>query len=105
MPEDHDIERLKVGDLAPFVFGMAEVTEIYARKVDIHGAPFVCYYVKHGSHNGTMSASMKVGEIIRSFPACDKFNSAELDTLEKEMRTDAGIMVGRCRADGHFITA
>ena len=102
MPEADDVRNLKVGAVAPGCFGDSEVTEIYALQQDLHGAWFVCYYVRHGSNNGTMSESMKAGELIRDWALCRDFTSAEIDSIELRMRKANGITDGKCRADGAF---
>jgi hypothetical protein len=85
MPTREDVQNLKVGDIAPYVFGMDIVTSIYALDVDISGRAFVCYYVRQGD-NGTISASMKEGELVRTMRLCNAHTSAELDSIESAMR-------------------
>jgi hypothetical protein len=58
VPTRQDIDGLKVGDVAPFVFGESPVTEIYARNTDANGKRFVCFYVNFGP-NSQMSSEMK----------------------------------------------
>lgn len=86
MPSEADVRELKIGDLAPDCFGrLSKVTEIFARDVDIHGDRFVCYYTEFGA-NGSMSHSMKEGELVRTVPLTAALNSAECDQLESDMR-------------------
>jgi len=103
LPEASDVANLKVGDVVPSCFGLSEVTEIFARGTDVHGADFVCFYVKSGS--GTMSVGMKAGELVRSFAACRDFNSNDLDQLEYALRAEAGIVDGKCRRETHWAVA
>ena len=85
IPEASDVADLKVGDKALNVWGeFAEVTDVTARSVDIHGAPFVCYYTRDGS--GWISAGMKAGELVRTMPLTRLLDSAACDALEREMR-------------------
>lgn len=91
VPELSDVTELKVGDLAPNCFGgLAKVTRIYARSKDRNGAEFVCYYAAMNEsdtpENGCgCSASMKVGELVRTVALTGRLNSAECDALEQEM--------------------
>ena len=92
MPTTADVANLKVGDLAPDCFGrMSRVTRIFARKEDINGNLFVCYYCAMNENdtaeNGCgCSASMKAGELVRTVALTGLLKSAECDALEEEMR-------------------
>jgi hypothetical protein len=84
MPERMDIENLEVGMCAPNCFGgLSTVIEISCKKEDIKGKLFVCYCVKHGS--GSISMSMKEGELIRDVETCSFFTSNELLVIERDM--------------------
>ena len=88
MPEKQDIENLKVGDLALDCFGrFAEVTEISARKTDIEGKLFVCYYTKFGP-GSYISMSMKEEELARTSNLYGFFDSSKLRQIEKDMRNN-----------------
>lgn len=82
MPTRKNIEDLKVGDVAPFVFGESKVVEIHARREDVNGRLFVCYYVEWGANGGRMSASMKEGEIVRTLAVTNAYTSSEIHDLE-----------------------
>lgn len=82
IPERSDIENLMVGDVAPNVFGHAEVTRIAYVGEDLKGRKYVGYYTKL-SENSQISASMKEGELIRSLHVCKLFTSHELDIIER----------------------
>lgn len=72
-PTREDVENLKVGDLAPDCFGkMRRVTEIFARREDINGKLFVCFYTEFGERS-TMSGSMKEDEIVATTEISSKF--------------------------------
>jgi hypothetical protein len=53
------IESLRLGDLAPDPFGkLSKITKIYARREDINGKLFICYYTEF-SPNSQISNSLK----------------------------------------------
>ena len=84
-PSRSYIEQVRVGSLVPNCFGkLAEVTEIYARKDDIHGKLFVCFYTKM-SEGATVSGSLKEGELFRSVATSYWGTSAQLDEIEKNI--------------------
>lgn len=91
VPELADVENLKVGDGAPNCFGgFARVTRIFARSVDKNGKAFVCYYAamseRDTPENGCgCSASMKVGELIRTVALSGVLTSAQCDEIEREL--------------------
>jgi hypothetical protein len=75
-PTREDIESLKIGDLAPDCFGnVSKVVTIFAKKEDISGKLFACYYVEFGSNGGTISNSIKEGEPVPTIPATSKYFS------------------------------
>ena len=93
MPEVADVENLAVGDMAPSCWGrLQRVAEIAYRGVDLHGAPFVGFYVEDGVNGGRMSASLKAGELVRTVPMSGgKFTSAWADRQEDDMRREFGL--------------
>jgi hypothetical protein len=85
IPTKHEIINLEVGSLAPDFNGkMKEVTEIVARGKDVNGKLFVNYYTKFGNL-GSVSNSMKEGELDRNLPLCNEYTSSELDDIEAKM--------------------
>ena len=88
MPTREQVQSLKVGDFALDCFGkMREVVEVYAQKDDIIGRAFVCYYTKTSETSST-SMSMKEDEIVRTADLCNKYKSAEIDAIERQMRVE-----------------
>lgn len=83
IPTKEDIDSVAIGrhELSPFG-QWKKVTEIYARGKDEAGRSYVCFYVEM-SETGSISQSMKEGELIRTLPLCNKLNSAECNELEK----------------------
>ncbi len=85
IPTLHDIESLKVGDMAPDCFGkMNQVIKVEHKGKDINGKLFVCYHTWF-SHATTISMSMKEDELVRHVGTSAKFTSYELDDIEKDM--------------------
>jgi len=82
IPTVEDIESLTVGDSAPYVMGIGEVSEVFARGEDLNGRIFACYYV-WTSPTSRMSASMKVGEVVRTLALCNALSSAQIDEVER----------------------
>lgn len=82
-PTREEIAAIEVGSEAPDAFGkLARVVEITARKEDIHGKLFICYYTTW-SENARMSNSMKEGEIVRTVDLSRAHTSAEIDAVER----------------------
>lgn len=82
-PTRADVEAVTVGELAPDCFGyMAEVKEIFARQEDCNGKLFVCYYTKHGGNGGSVSNSIKEGQVCRDVGTTRAFKSGELDKYD-----------------------
>jgi hypothetical protein len=76
------IETLQVGDFAPNGFGQVRTVQSIAyRGVDVNGAAYVGYYVGYGA-SGTISHSLKEGQVVRSLRLCQMLNSSEIDALE-----------------------
>lgn len=89
-PTTEEINALQVGDLAPASLGgdekgLGRVTKITARKEDINGNLFVCYYTEFGE-NAEISHSMKAGELVRTLRTSNKYTSHELDVIEQHFR-------------------
>jgi len=85
IPTRETVDNLKVGDLVINCMGrLAEVTEITARGLDIHGKAYVCFYQKFGE-NSTMSHSFKEGKLVRTVQLSGLHLAAELDQIEREM--------------------
>jgi hypothetical protein len=83
IPTRVEIESLKEGDLAPDCFGhWRRVTRIYAGGNDINGKAYVYYYTEFGV-NGSISNSLKEGQINRTITLTAKYSSHELDVLEE----------------------
>jgi hypothetical protein len=73
IPTRKEIEDLKPGDLALDCFGKYnEVVEIYAKREDINGRLFACFYTKFGE-NATISGSYKEDRLIRTIPLSGKY--------------------------------
>lgn len=90
VPTREQVESLQVGDIAPGCFGPAEVTEIFASGYSIPEdgeRAFVCYYTRHTA-TSTISASMKEGELVRTLATSNAYTSAELDSIERELRQE-----------------
>jgi hypothetical protein len=87
VPEQSDIDNIKVGDLAPDCFGKLQiVTDIFHRGKDRNGKDFVCYRTRFfGCEKTTITNTMKVGELLRTVALTNYLNSAECDKLEYEM--------------------
>ena len=63
VPSREDIESLQVGDIAPYCFGNARVTRIYARGIcQANNRAYVLYYVEQGP-NSQMSAEATEGQM------------------------------------------
>lgn len=61
------IEGLKVGDTVLNIYGgESQITDIFARGLDLKGKLFVCYYETNGK--GTWSGSLKEGEVPYVMP-------------------------------------
>lgn len=87
IPDEDFVKSLKLGDYAPNSMGAwSKVVEITAQKDDIHGVPFICYYVEFGSNGGSISSSMKAGELMRTVRLSRYYKSLELDDIEQEMK-------------------
>ena len=85
IPTKQDVLNVEVGSKAPHVFGrLSEVVEVYAKKQDINGKWFVCYYVKYGKH-GKISHSLKEDELDRTLALSTHYTSHELDNIETEI--------------------
>ncbi len=83
------IAGLQVGDKAPNAFGQwREVVEIFARREDISGRLFVCYYTDFGRFAGRLSGSLKENELHRSVPLTSRYTSAQLDVMEMTMQNN-----------------
>ena len=85
IPTLHDIESLRTGDSAYDAFGrMATIVgEVYKAK-DRNGKLFAHYYTQM-SENSTCSMGMKEGELVRHVGTSAKFNSWQLDDIERDM--------------------
>ncbi len=85
IPTLHDIESLKVGDMAMDCFGnMRQVVEVDFRGVDIRGKTYVNFKVEFGPHS-TVTQSYKEDELVRHVGTSKYFNSWQLDDIEAEM--------------------
>ena len=86
IPTLHDIESLKVGDMAMDCFGnMRQVSQITIKSTDVNGKAFVLYYTNSLTGNGQISMSMKEDELVRHVGASAKFTSHQLDDIEQDM--------------------
>lgn len=84
VPTRKQIEDLKVGDLALDCFGhIREITAIFAKKEDLQGRLFCCYYTKMG--DGSCSMSQKEGVLTRTVHLTGRYTSRELDSLEQKL--------------------
>jgi hypothetical protein len=98
VPTRNDIANLKVGDFAPSGFtDPRRVVETTARRDDIHGKLFVCYYTEFGE-NARMSGSAKEDEM--DFSVCWKVDSlhSEMEHMRGQVErklAEAAIPVGR----------
>lgn len=85
IPTRTDIESLSVGNKAMDCFGkMNEVVKVEHKGLDINGKLFVCYATWF-SHATSISMSMKEDELVRHVGTGAKFNSHQLDDIEREM--------------------
>ena len=83
-PSADDVLNLKVGDLAPDCFGEEKpITSIFARGFDVTGRAYVCYYTEFGAR-GSVSNSLKEGEIPRTLDLTSKLSSAEIAAMERQ---------------------
>ena len=64
MPTRDDINNLVVGDVAPHSLGESPVVSISYIGDDVNGKRFVGYYCQFGANGGTISGSLKEGEIL-----------------------------------------
>lgn len=63
-PTREQIDNLMVGDIVPNCFGeLRPITTIHAKREDINGKLFACFYTKFGD-NSALSGSLKEGEAI-----------------------------------------
>ncbi len=86
IPTLHDIESLKVGDIAIDCFGCeAEIVEITHRGPDRKGRIFIRYCTASGIIGGKTSMSMKEDELVRHVATSAKFTSHQLDDIEADM--------------------
>lgn len=86
VPSREWIQGLKVGRLAPNVYGQsATVTEIFAQSDDDKGRAFVCYYTDNGN-GSTISSSAKEGKLQRTLRVTRDWNSAECDAIERRLQ-------------------
>lgn len=87
IPTRQEIEDLKEGDTALNPFGeYGEITNIFARRDDVEGKLFICYYTKWGGNGSSISSCMKEGELVRHLGVCHHHNSHELRLIEKQLR-------------------
>ena len=86
IPTRQEIQSFQIGDLAPNSLSKTwqPITEIYARKQDVNGKWFICYYTKFGE-NSTISHSLKENELDRSVSLISNHTSHELDEIEKQL--------------------
>jgi hypothetical protein len=85
IPTKQDILAIEVGGIAPdFTGKLKKVTEITAKKRDINGKWFCCYYTEFGKM-GSISHSLKEDKLDLTLPLCNEYTSHELDDIEKEM--------------------
>ena len=86
IPTREQVAGIEVGGLAINTFGeMAEVTEIFAKREDVKGNLFCCYYTKFGVAGGAMSNSIKAGELYRGAYTSARFLSEQLWRIERYM--------------------
>lgn len=85
VPTRNDIINLKVGDFVPNCFPTPRrVSSITARREDVNGRMFVCFYTDEGS-NSWMSGSAKEDEM--DFSVCWKVDSlhTEMEYLRQQV--------------------
>jgi hypothetical protein len=86
VPTRDYIANLKVGDRLTNALGHdAHVTGIHARKDDINGKLFVCFYAAN-TRGFVMSDSLKEGTLQRTLPLMQKYRSVELDAIERNLQ-------------------
>ena len=86
IPSRDYIEKLEIGGLVLDAFGnWAKVTSISARKEDINGKLFACFYAEFGA-DSTMSGSVKEDCLVRTAALSSRHTSAELDAIEQTLR-------------------
>ena len=87
IPTRATIEHIEPGTLMLNCFGkLARVKEVTARGEDVNGLAYVCTRLESGTGHGTISESYKEGELLRTTDLCCKFNSHELDQIERDMK-------------------
>lgn len=87
LPSREEVTETQPGEEILTVWGRRQtVTEVYGRGDDMKGRAYVCGYATDGS--GTISASMKEGELIRTLPVTQILNSAECDEIEAFCRAN-----------------
>lgn len=85
-PSRQDIENLQVGDFAPACFGhVRRVVRITARRDDVNGKLFVCYYTEHGT-NSSISDDAKEGEMHDSVAWSVGSLHSEMEHLRAQVR-------------------
>lgn len=85
VPTREEIAGIQIGDQALDCFGrLNEVTEITARREDIKGKLFICYYTRFGPKS-QMSMSQKEGYLTRTVATSREHISVELDRIESEI--------------------
>jgi len=81
-PNRQDLEALKLGDYALNPFGsFAKIVEISFRGTDINGKYYVGYYTEFGK-NGSISNSIKEGEILPTVAITGEYNRIQLLDFE-----------------------
>jgi hypothetical protein len=96
LPTRADIESVTVGSFAPNAWGqLREVVEISAKREDIMGRLFVCYYTEFGP-GSRISDSLKQDELHRDVATSRAHTSRELDDIE-HLRTAYQCNCGQCK--------
>jgi hypothetical protein len=88
-PTREDVQAIEIGSMAPSCFGdLHEVVEVTAKREDIHGKLFCCYYTEFGP-TSRISNSVKEDELLRDVSTVRAHISVELDRIEENAQKAA----------------
>ena len=92
LPTRTEVQKLRPGDLALDCFGRwVKVVSIHAQRDDVKGRAFACFYLAFGRNGSTISGSIKEGELVRTVALSRLHGSADLDAIERKMRSEQGV--------------
>lgn len=92
IPTKREILDLEIGSLAPDYTGrLKPIVKITAKKQDVNGKWFCCYYVKHGEAGGSVSNSLQEDELHITVPLSNRYKGHELNIIEAQMLKKRGV--------------